>query len=112
VDVSNLKLLHSINLHPEGIDHDAEPINKEYLYNEWIKAMTDEQRAISNLLEAQASYIRAFIGESKDFPTSPNNQHIHNFQFGVAKMLEAINEKQRLHMKMIDVGIYLFQEGD
>lgn len=86
--------------------------SKESLYKEWIRTMTMEQKAISQLLHAQASYIHAFIGEHQDFPTSPDSYHLHTFQLGVAKVLEAINEKQRLHLKLIDASYYLFQDGD
>lgn len=74
---------------------------------ELIVAMAADETAIAHLITAEAGNIEAFTGKHGEFPTSPTNQQINDFQREIARVLETIVEKQKLFLRMIEVSVRL-----
>lgn len=76
--------------------------------NEWFEELLGsialEEAAIAHLIHAEAGKIEAFFGREGEFPTSPTNQQINDFQNAVARVLEAVVEKQRLLIRMVELS--------
>ncbi|NUU60457.1 hypothetical protein [Paenibacillus agri] len=95
-------------------ERNAKPAMKNAIA-ELIVAMAADEVAIAQLIRAEASNIEAFAGKEGEFPTSPTNQQIIDFQHEVARVMETIVEKQKLFLRMIETSVRLLHwegEGD
>ncbi|MDP4099410.1 hypothetical protein OIN60_22085 [Paenibacillus sp. P96] len=77
-----------------------------------LTSVAMEQTSISYLIEAEANKIKAFTGAAGDFPTMPTNQHINDFQQSTARVVEALVEKQKLLIRMVEMSRRILSEGD
>lgn len=82
------------------------------LYIQWLELLLHDQTALSQLLYAEAIHIQAFLSEESHFLTHPTRQDIVAFQETVGKVIDSLNEKQRIHIKLLDSSIKLFQQGE
>ncbi|MCR8656727.1 hypothetical protein [Paenibacillus endoradicis] len=82
------------------------------LYIQWLELLLHDQSALSQLLHAEAIHIQAFLSEESHFSTHPTRQDIVAFQETVGKVIDSLNEKQRIHIKLLDSSIKLFQQGE
>lgn len=82
-------------------------------FRELIASIALEEAAIARLIHAEANKVQAFTGEGSHFPTSPTNEQINDFQNALARVLEALVEKQKLLIRMIEMSKRLVnQEAD
>jgi hypothetical protein len=85
-------------------------------YKEVVKDILEsaalEELAIAHLINAEAEHIQAFTGHYGGFPTSPSNKQINQFQNHVARILEALCEKQKLLVRTIELSKELLDEDD
>jgi len=82
------------------------------LYIQWLELLLHDQSALSQLIHAEAIHIQAFLSEESRFSSSPTRNDIVVFQETVGKVIDSINEKQRIHIKFLDSSIKLFQQGE
>lgn len=86
---------------------EADPIR------ELIRSMAKEEAAIAHLIHAEVNQIKAFTGQSSHFPTPLMNEQISDFQNALARVLEALVEKQKLLIKTLELSERLLkQEGN
>ncbi|TBL75292.1 hypothetical protein [Paenibacillus thalictri] len=71
-----------------------------------------EELAIAHLINAEAEKIQAFTGHYGGFPTSPSNKQINEFQGHVAKILQALSEKQKILVRTIELSKELIDESE
>lgn len=84
----------------------------EDLYINWLEMLIKDQQAISQLLQAETTHIEAFLTNERMFTAQPTRQEMITFQSSVGNVFDALNEKQRIHLKLIDVSFKLFRQGD
>lgn len=77
-----------------------------------LTSVAMEQTSMSYLIQAQANKVRAFTGSDGNFPTMPTNQHINDFQQSTARVVEALVEKQKLLIRMVEMSRRILNEGD
>ncbi len=69
-----------------------------------------EELAIAHLINAEAEKIQAFTGHYGGFPTSPTNKQINEFQENVARILEALTQKQQILVRTIEISKELLED--
>lgn len=82
------------------------------LYIQWLELLLYDQTSLSQLLQAEALHIQVFLSEERQFSSYPTRQDIVAFQETVGKVIDSINEKQRIHIKLLDSSIKLFQQSE
>ncbi|MDQ0087023.1 hypothetical protein J2T12_000417 [Paenibacillus anaericanus] len=82
------------------------------VFHDILASVAMEQVSISYLIQAEAYKIKAFTGVAGDFPTMPTNQNINDFQNSIARVLEALVEKQKLLMRLVEVSKRILDEGE
>lgn len=111
------------NAHPLSLDNRSKVITSqiqalerkariEDLYVNWLEMLIKDQQAISQLLQAEATHIEAFLTNETKFTAQPTRQEMITFQSTVGNVFDALNEKQRIHLKLIDVSFKLFRQGE
>ncbi|WP_256761496.1 hypothetical protein [Cohnella sp. WQ 127256] len=82
------------------------------IFNELLLAVAKEENAIAHLIYAEADKIRAFTGNNGSFPSSPTPHQVNEFQNGVSRVVEALVEKQKMLIRLIEMSKKLLdQEG-
>ncbi|WP_166246065.1 hypothetical protein [Paenibacillus turpanensis] len=83
-------------------------------YQEIVKDILEsvalEELAIAHLINAEAEKIQAFTGHYGGFPTAPSNKQINEFQTQVARILEALAEKQKILVRTIELSKELLED--
>ncbi|RXZ80756.1 hypothetical protein EBB07_17375 [Paenibacillaceae bacterium] len=79
---------------------------------EILASVAMEERSIASLIQAESDKIRAFTGSDGNFPTVPTNQQINEFQNGIARVIEALVEKQKLLVRLVAMSKHLLEEGE
>lgn len=82
------------------------------LYIQWLELLLYDQTVLSHLLQAEAEHIQAFLSEDRQFSFHPTRQEIIVFQETVGRVIDSLNEKQRIHIKLLDSSIKLFEQGE
>lgn len=77
-----------------------------------LTSIAMEQTSMSYLIQAEANKIKAFTGPAGNFPTMPTNQNINDFQNSTARVVEALVEKQKLLIRMMEMSRRILNEGD
>ncbi|MFB5677435.1 hypothetical protein ACE3NQ_30120 [Paenibacillus terreus] len=77
-----------------------------------LTSVAMEQTSISYLIQAEANKIKAFTGPAGNFPTMPTNQNINDFQLSTARVVEALVEKQKLLIRMVEMSRRILNEED
>jgi len=77
-----------------------------------LESVALEELAIAHLINAEAEKIQSFTGHYGGFPTSPTNKQINEFQEQVARILEALCEKQKVLMRTVELSRHLLEEAD
>lgn len=95
---------------PENLLEEIKQHTGRDAIRELIHSVALEEAAIARLIQAEANKIEAFTGKGSPFPTSPTNQQINDFQNAVGRVLEALNEKQKLLIRMLELGKRLVTE--
>lgn len=72
------------------------PLTRRQIINDILESIALQELAIAHLINAEAEKIQAFTGPHGGFPTSPTNKQIIEFQGHVARILEALTDKQKL----------------
>lgn len=88
------------------------PPTRKQLVNDLLESIALEELAIAHFINAEAEIVQAFTGPYGGFPTSPTNKHITEFQGQVARILDAITEKQKLLSKTMELAKELLNEED
>ncbi|WP_068775900.1 hypothetical protein [Paenibacillus sp. FJAT-26967] len=99
------KMINDLTLHSQNLS------NADTL-RELLCSAALEETAIAHLIHAQANKIEAFTGRDNSFPTSPTNQQINDFQNGIARVFEAMVEKQKQLIRMIEISKRLLEQDD
>lgn len=73
------------------------------VFRDLITSIAQEEAAIAQLIHAKSAQIEAFTGKNGEFPTGPSNQQIVAFQETIARSLEAIVEKQKLLLRLVEI---------
>lgn len=84
--------------------------SKQEVISHLLDSLAVEELAIARLIEAQAEKIQAFTGRDGSFPTRPTNKQINEFQSYVARILEALNAKQKNLIQMVELSRELLEE--
>lgn len=84
--------------------------SRKQIVNDILESVALEELAIAHLINAEAEKIQAFTGPYGGFPTAPTNKQINEFQSHVARILEALTEKQRTLARMIELSMDLLEE--
>lgn len=90
-----------------GNDRSSREVMKDIL-----TSVAMEQTSISYLIQAEANKIKAFTGPAGNFPTMPTNQNINDFQQSTARVVEALVEKQKLLIRMVEMSRRILNEED
>lgn len=77
-----------------------------------FEAVALEELAIAHLINAEAEKIQAFTGHYGGFPTAPSNKQINEFQEQVARILEALSEKQKVLVRTLELSKQLLEESE
>ncbi|MBT2287727.1 hypothetical protein J7E73_01020 [Paenibacillus albidus] len=77
-----------------------------------LTSVAMEQTSMSYLVQAEANKIKAFTGASGNFPTMPTNQNITDFQNSTARVVEALVEKQKLLIRMVEISKRILDGGE
>lgn len=75
-----------------------------------LESVALEELAIAHLINAEAEKIQAFTGHYGGFPTAPTNRQINEFQEQVARILEALAEKQKVLVRTLELGKQLLDD--
>jgi hypothetical protein len=75
-----------------------------------LTSVAMEQTAMSYLIQAEANKVKAFTGAAGNFPTMPTNQNIKDFQNSIARVVEAMVEKQKLLTRMVELSKHILDE--
>ena len=86
------------------------PPTRKQLINDILESVALEELAIAHLINAEAEKVQAFTGPYGGFPTSPSNKQIIEFQSYVARILEALTEKQKLLSRTMEMAKELLNE--
>lgn len=86
--------------------------NLQQLNIQWLELIIHNQTALSQLLHAEASHIETFLSDEKIFLSQPTRLDMLVFQETIGKVFDAINENQRLQIKLLDTSLKLFQQGE
>lgn len=86
------------------------PPTRKQLINDILESIALEELAIAHLINAEAEKIQAFTGPYGGFPTSPTNKQINEFQSYVARILEALTEKQKILARTMEMAKELLEE--
>lgn len=89
----------------DGKDRNYSDIMKDILQSAAL-----EELAIAHLINAEAEKIQAFTGHYGGFPTSPTNKQINEFQENVARILEALSQKQQILVRTIELSKELLED--
>lgn len=89
---------------PENLLDEIQKYASIDAFRELVKAVALEEAAIARFIQAEANKIEAFTGKGNLFPTSPTNQQITDFQNAIGRVLEALNEKQKLLIRMMELS--------
>lgn len=116
-DTTSSETQNNSRLHSEvSVEEQATELNYgervKALYIQWLELLLHDQTALSQLLHAEAIHIQAFLSEESRFSTHPTRQDIVAFQETVGKVIDSLNEKQRIQIKLLDSSIKLFQQGE
>lgn len=82
------------------------------VFKDILESAALEELAIAHLINAQAEKIHAFTGHYGGFPTAPTNKQINEFQGNVARILEALSEKQKLLVRTLELSLEMLKELD
>lgn len=66
-----------------------------------LKSIAMEETALSNLIDAEASKVKAFVGPHKDFPMRPSAAQLIAFNAQVFKMIDTIVMKEWLLLRKL-----------
>jgi len=86
------------------------PPSRKQLVNDILESIALEELAVAHLINAEAEKIQAFTGPYGGFPTSPTNKQINEFQSYVARILEALTEKQKILTRTMEMAKELLEE--
>ena len=87
-----------------NIDH-KNTINETAL--NLMNSIIKEEEALSQLLNAEAKKIEAFVGKKKDFPTKPTNLDILDFSHSINQVVEALLMKEWLLYRKVEIALQL-----
>lgn len=85
---------------------------RKEIINQLLESLAAEEMAVACLIQAEAEKIQAFTGSGGTFPTRPTNKQINEFQSYVARILEAINVKQRNLIHTMELSMELLAEHE
>lgn len=85
---------------------------RKEIMNQLFESLAAEEMAVACLIQAEAEKIQAFTGSDGTFPTQPTNKQINEFQSYVARILEAINTKQRNLIHTVKLSMELLEEQE
>lgn len=86
--------------------------SRHRIINDILESIALEELAIAHLINAEAEKVQAFTGAYGGFPTSPSNKQINEFQGYVARILEALTEKQRLLNRTMEMAKELLDSDE
>jgi hypothetical protein len=67
-----------------------------------LESIALEEVALSHILNAEAEKVKAFVGNSLEFPTKPKNHEIIKFNKSVQDLIETIVMKEWLLLKKLE----------
>jgi hypothetical protein len=70
-----------------------------------IKSIALEEVALSNLINAEAEKIQAFVGKDFDFPTTPSSKEIIDFNQTINRIMDTVLMKEFLLLKKLETVI-------
>ncbi len=76
--------------------------SKEEVVIDLLKSIAMEETALSQLINAEAEKIQAFVGKDLDFPGCPSNEFILKFSGQVFKLLDVIVMKEWLLLRKLE----------
>lgn len=89
--------------------------NRGHLTRKMMESMVEsaalEDIAISKLLKAQADVIRVFSDEYGKGLGSPSNKQMNEFQGYVARIVEALTEKQKISIRRMELSRSFLDES-
>lgn len=91
---------------------DKYPPTNDDIIAKLMESIAEEEIALANFISSEANKINAFIGKNLDFPTSPTNQEIIDFNQTVHKIIESLLMKEWLLLRKLDTVILLKEKFD
>jgi len=94
---------------PKYPDKEHKRSYKEIL-RDIMESVALEELAIAHIINAEAEKIQAFTGHYGGFPTSPTTKQINDFQTQVARILEALSEKQKTLQRTLELSKEILED--
>lgn len=75
-----------------------------------IESIAEEELALAQLITSEANKINVFVGEYSNFPSSPSNAEILNFNQSTQKMIDSLLMKEWLLHKKMELILTLIEK--
>lgn len=85
-------------------------MNGQDLLKAIVSAVAQQEEAVAALIRAETRKVEAFTGRKGDFPLMPTNRQINEFQTALARVIEALAQKQHLLLRTLEVSKRLLDE--
>lgn len=77
-----------------------------------LESIAEEELALANIISSEADKINAFVGKNLDFPTSPTNKEILDFNQSIYRVIESVLMKEWLLYKRLETIISLKEKEE
>lgn len=94
---------------PHDADYSNPSPSRQEIIDQLLGAITHEEMALANFLNAGASKIHAFIGADLNFPTHPSNQEIISMNKSSLHLLRSVVIKDWFLLNKLE-EIFIFDE--
>lgn len=84
--------------------------SSKQLIESMVESAALEDIAVSKLIRAQADVVRAFIEEYGKGSSSPSNKQVNEFQGYVARIIEALTDKQKITIRRMELSRTILEE--
>lgn len=81
--------------------------NKKEVITKLMDSIAEEEIALASIISSEADKINAFVGKNLDFPTSPSNRDIIDFNQSIYRIIESVLMNEWLLFKKLETIISL-----
>lgn len=75
---------------------------RDKVVDDLLDSIAQEEMALASLVDAEASKLKAFVGDCCNFPTNPSNHEIITINKSVTRLLETVVMKEWLLLKKLE----------